>query len=143
MTRPEPDHTPPSVARVTSRLTELWRLPDQLNNIWRTLMAREDENYARLSATVENVKTGWASLVAERDEYKAALAGVDAEKAQAVADALAADSEHDADAIAQVEASLAELVPGQPVEVPADDAPPAGGDTPAGDVPADSPNTEV
>lgn len=102
-------------------------------------MSREAENFARLNATVANVKTAWASLVAERDEYKSALEGVDAQQAQAVADALANDSEHDADAIAAVEAELSSLVPNQPVEVPAEETPtnetPAEGDAPAEDVP--------
>ena len=83
-------------------------------------MAREDDNYAKLTATVDQVKTAFTSLRTENEQLRAALEQAAADQVAAVDEALAADSEHDADAIAAVEASLAEIVPGQPVEVPTD-----------------------
>lgn len=86
---------------------------------------REDAAYAQLNSTIQTVKDGWASLVAERDQYKAALEQADAEKAQAVADVLAADSDVDAAKVEAADAALAELnaQPAQPAEPPAE--PPA------------------
>jgi hypothetical protein len=88
-------------------------------------MAREDENYAKLTATVDQVKTAFTSLRTENQQLRDALEAAEVDAVRRVDEALAADSEHDADAIAAVEASLAEVVAGQPVEVPVDDSPAA------------------
>lgn len=97
------------------------------------MASREQDSYAKLTATVEQVKTAFTSLQTERDEYKAALEGADADKAAAIQSALEQDSEHDADAIDAVNSALSQLVPGQQVEVPADST----GDTNDGDVPVE------
>jgi len=77
--------------------------------------AREEAAYAKLSADIQTVKDGWASLVAERDALKEALENADADAAAQVAAALEADSEVDAAKVEAADAALAELV-APPVE---------------------------
>ncbi len=100
---------------------------DRITELRENLMDREAENYAKLTATVESVKSAFTSQRTEIEQLRAALEQADADAVRRVDEALAADSEHDADAIAAVDASLSELVPGQPVEVPSDSD---GGETP-------------
>ncbi len=110
-----------------------------INEGLRAMTSREETAYSNLTATIESVRSGWTSLVAERDSYKAALEQADADQAQAVQDALAADSDHDAAAIEQADASLAELVAQPAPESQPEPAPeaPADGDVPVdGDQPA-------
>ena len=75
-----------------------------------TMAAREDQAYENLNASIQTVKDGWASLVAERDALKAALEEENATRAQAVQDALDADSEVDAAKVEAADAALNELV---------------------------------
>lgn len=75
-----------------------------------TMAAREDQAYANLNASIQTVKDGWSSLVAERDALKAALEEENATRAQAVQDALDADSEVDAAKVEAADAALNELV---------------------------------
>lgn len=88
----------------------------------RRMSEREDAAYAKLSADIAAVKTGWAALVAENAALKAdnqtlrdALAAADATQAAAVEAALTADSAADADKVEAADAALAELV-APPVE---------------------------
>ena len=81
------------------------------------MAAREDAAYEQLNTSIQTVKDGWAALVAERDQYKTALEQADATRAQAVADALEADSDVDAGKIEAANAALNELVaPAPPAE---------------------------
>lgn len=99
------DYQPTSrFERLESKLDELIRKVDRM-------AAREDAAYEKLNASIQTVKDGWASLVAERDQYKAALESADADKAAAVQAALDADSEVDAAKVEAADAALAELVP--------------------------------
>ncbi len=98
-------------------------LANQIAQMENRLMAREDENYTKLSVTVADVKTAFTSLQTENAQLRAALEAADADAVRRVDEALAADSEHDADKIAEFDASLRELAPNTPVEVPADGGP--------------------
>lgn len=89
------------------------RIENKLDNLIRKvdrMAAREDAAYEKLSASIQTVKDGWASLVAERDQYKAALEAADANQAAAVQAALDADSDVDAGKVEAADAALAELV---------------------------------
>lgn len=90
----------------------------------RRMSEREDAAYAKLSADIAAVKTGWAALVAENAALKVdnqtlrdALAAADATQAAAVEAALTADSVSDAGKVEAADAALAELV-APPVEPP-------------------------
>jgi len=92
-------------------------IPNQLRQMEASMAAREDAAYEQLNTSIQTVKDGWAALVAERDQYKAALEQADATRAQAVADALEADSDVDAGKIEAANAALNELVaPAPPAE---------------------------
>lgn len=69
-----------------------------------------DAGLAHLKDDLSKVRDGWASLVAERDQYKAALENADADKAAAVASALEADDAHDAASIQEADALVHDLV---------------------------------
>lgn len=83
----------------------------QLQKDVKLMAAREDAAYEQLNATIQTVKDGWASLIAERDALKAALENADANAAAQVQAALDADSEVDASKVEAADAALAELVP--------------------------------
>lgn len=91
----------------------------------RAMGAREDQAYAKLSADIQTVKDGWASLVAERDQWKAAAEAAGADVAAQVQAALDADSEVDAAKVEAADAALADLVAPPVVEEPPVDEPPA------------------
>lgn len=85
----------------------------RLNRIEKELTAmaaREDQAFSDLNATIQTVKEGWASLIAERDALKAALEAADADAAAQVQAALDADSDVDAAKVEAADAALAELV---------------------------------
>lgn len=86
----------------------------QLQKDVKLMAAREDAAYEQLNATIQTVKDGWASLIAERDALKAALENADANAAAQVQAALDADSEVDASKVEAADAALAELVPPAP-----------------------------
>jgi hypothetical protein len=105
-------------------------IPARLREMESRMANREQAAYENLSATIQSVRDGWTALVAERDQYKAALEAADADEAAAVAAALEADSEYDAEKIETADAQLAELVaqPPAPVEGGGEPAPVEGGD---------------
>lgn len=85
----------------------------RLNNLKKeitAMAAREDQAYADLNATIQTVKDGWASLIAERDALKTALEAANGDVAAQVQAALDADSDVDAAKVEAADAALAELV---------------------------------
>ena len=98
------DYEPTSrFERIETKIDTLIRKVDRM-------AAREDAAYEKLNASIQTVKDGWASLVAERDALKAALESADADAAVRVQEALDADSEVDAGKVEAADAALAELV---------------------------------
>jgi hypothetical protein len=92
----------------------------------RAMGAREDQAYEKLAADIQTVKDGWASLVAERDQWKAAAEAAGAEVAAQVQAALDADSDVDAGKVEAADAALADLLPpAPPADQPPVDEPPA------------------
>ncbi len=111
-------------------------IPAKLREMESRMANREQAAYENLTATIQSVQSGWTALVAERDQYKAALEQADADEAAAVAAALEADSEYDADRIEAADAALADLVAQPPAE--------GGEPTPVeGDAPVDEPTVVV
>ena len=98
---------------------------DQLQKDVQIMAAREDQAYENLNATIQTVKDGWASLVAERDALKAALENADANAAAQVQAALDADSDVDASKVEAADAALAELVAPAPEPAPPAEEPQA------------------
>lgn len=84
-------------------MNELYKLGDQMSE-------REDAARARQLELVQAVKDGWASLVAERDQWKAAAEAAGADVAAQVQAALDADSEVDAEKVEAANTALDELV---------------------------------
>ena len=102
-------------------VNNLSRKLDQLSKDVQIMAAREDAAYDKLNATIQTVKDGWASLVAERDALKAALEQADANAAAQVQAALDADSDVDASKVEAADAALAELfapAPAPPADEP-------------------------
>ncbi len=64
-------------------------LPQLLTAMEERMSAREDETRAELSAAIDGALSAYDAVVAERDQYKAALETADADKAAAVAAAVA------------------------------------------------------
>jgi hypothetical protein len=92
----------------------------------RAMGAREDQAYEKLAADIQTVKDGWASLVAERDQWKAAAEAAGADVAAQVQAALDADSDVDAGKVEAADAALADLLPpAPPADQPPVDEPPA------------------
>jgi hypothetical protein len=100
----------------------------------RKMGAQTSASLAHLADDLHKIADGWAAkdaqiaaLTSERDQLKTALESADADKAQAVADAVAADDSVDSAAIDQADAVIHDLVN------QADNPPVDGGDTPPAD----------
>jgi hypothetical protein len=68
-------------------------IPLLLQGLEARMSAREDETRAELTAAIDGALSAYDAVVAERDEYKAALEQADADKAAAVAAAVAETNE--------------------------------------------------
>ena len=79
---------------------------NRLTQMEANLMANEQESRDQLSGAITGALAAYDQAVADRDRYKAALEEADATTAQAVADALAAES---ADDVAFNESKVEEL----------------------------------
>lgn len=131
MARSRPFSTPEPGWRPEDRRPVVW---DDLRRFWAEMhvlalqVARIEEkvnamsvNVDKLNSDIQALVAGYQSVVVERDALKAALAEADAEKAQAVADALAADNAVDQAAIDAADKVVADVLnPPAPEEPPAD-----------------------
>jgi hypothetical protein len=93
-----PGWFPVTVEEFERRMHALHRLvigiDDHLTDVEEILTRigeRMAANFDQLDADLNTLATGYQAVVAERDQLKQALAAADANKAQAVADAVAAD----------------------------------------------------